>query len=339
MAFEISGKVFVDANRNDQFDGLDMGSAGVRVYVDLNGNNVFDAYDVSTVTDDSGDWSLNLYGRALGKDVRFEDSGGPLNAGPDEYHLADPEIDRDDINFYYKQPTPQPEPMPDSFSLTGSVYEDFDDDGQRDFGEEPVEGARVYLDSNNNGKFDPGEVSALTNSLGEWFANDFPDSDFGDPLRVEAPDGFEFNGPGKTDYEQGEQGIRQFVTPEGSGHGCELDLVKFRDIGRNPYAEKHKLVYKLELTEDMIEGGSVRDFSLDLDLEDPYASFIFAKAKGGGVQSVFDRRTGEIEGWVKYHKPDLEAGDTLRIVVKVKGDVDPDDISCTFTDLDDDWYW
>ena len=46
--------------------------------------------------------------------------------------------------------------------VSGTVWQDVDGDGDRGLNERGMPGVRVYSDANNNGKFDRGEISALT---------------------------------------------------------------------------------------------------------------------------------------------------------------------------------
>jgi len=57
---------------------------------------------------------------------------------------------------------------PPPVAVSGTVYNDFNDDGQFDAGDLGLAGWTVYLDTNGNGKLDPGEPSAVTNANGQY---------------------------------------------------------------------------------------------------------------------------------------------------------------------------
>ena len=56
-------------------------------------------------------------------------------------------------------------------SITGRVYNDANDNGNLDAGEQGLVGWTVYIDSNNNGVLDAGEVTAVTDSNGVYTFN------------------------------------------------------------------------------------------------------------------------------------------------------------------------
>jgi hypothetical protein len=53
-------------------------------------------------------------------------------------------------------------------SISGTVFNDANDDGVQDNGELGIAGVTVYIDSNNNGILDSGEISTVTNSSGNY---------------------------------------------------------------------------------------------------------------------------------------------------------------------------
>ena len=49
-------------------------------------------------------------------------------------------------------------------SISGYVYGDFDGDGIREAGEAGLSGKTIYLDANNNGTLDTGEVTTTADA-------------------------------------------------------------------------------------------------------------------------------------------------------------------------------
>src|SRR5205807_120621 len=59
-------------------------------------------------------------------------------------------------------------------SISGSVFNDANHNGVRDPGEGGMPGVTVFLDANNNGHLDPGEVTAATDSDGNYVFSAVP---------------------------------------------------------------------------------------------------------------------------------------------------------------------
>ena len=53
-------------------------------------------------------------------------------------------------------------------TLTGTKFEDLDGDGVKDDGEGPIEGVTIFIDANQNGTFDAGERSTVTDADGNY---------------------------------------------------------------------------------------------------------------------------------------------------------------------------
>lgn len=53
-------------------------------------------------------------------------------------------------------------------SISGTFFNDLDNDGVKDANEKPLVGWTAFVDSNNDGVYTPGEMSAVTNSSGKY---------------------------------------------------------------------------------------------------------------------------------------------------------------------------
>jgi lysophospholipase L1-like esterase len=73
-------------------------------------------------------------------------------------------------------------------SLSGTVFFDINANGQRDGGENGLNGVTVFLDTNGNGKLDPGELSTTTNSQGQFNFGVVPAGNYN--VRVNSPTGY-----------------------------------------------------------------------------------------------------------------------------------------------------
>lgn len=56
----VEGQVFIDSNNNDQLDANESPRVGIKVYADLNDNGLLDEGEAMALTDDSGQYTLNI---------------------------------------------------------------------------------------------------------------------------------------------------------------------------------------------------------------------------------------------------------------------------------------
>jgi hypothetical protein len=70
---------------------------------------------------------------------------------------------------------PEPEPLPPvvdepipQIDFSGVVYNDLNGNGTRDKNEPGIAGRRIYGDADNDGKYDAGEISTLTDTSGRY---------------------------------------------------------------------------------------------------------------------------------------------------------------------------
>lgn len=82
--------------------------------------------------------------------IHFEASSGGYNDGY-----------ADNLSFVLTQPA-------GTGKVSGNVFKDTNGNHSQDGGEAGQSGWMVYIDKNNNGQFDVGETSTLTNSSGNW---------------------------------------------------------------------------------------------------------------------------------------------------------------------------
>jgi len=139
------------------------------VYLDLNGNGLYDEGEPVAVTDETGRYIFDklLPGTYT---VRLMD-----NQLPTEYtFLLMPgtvTIDEGDgsiANFLTALPV----------NITSFVWEDANGNGRKDPEESGLEGVTVFLDANNNGSLDSGELSTVTDATGAYSFTDLNNGDF-----------------------------------------------------------------------------------------------------------------------------------------------------------------
>jgi serine-aspartate repeat-containing protein C/D/E len=156
---DISGYAFVDNNANGVRDGGDfVGHPGVTIYLDNDNSGTLNGGDNSDVTDGDGYYEINNvppgsknvrnnntpsgYARSTGVPlVRVVPEGGAVSAH---------------IGFY------------EYIAIEGHVFNDVNLNGIQDGGDTNANGTTVYLDANNDGDRDGGEVTTTTNASGDY---------------------------------------------------------------------------------------------------------------------------------------------------------------------------
>ncbi len=158
----ISGRVFLDANRNGNGTG-DTGFAGVSVFADLNGNGVADSAEPKAVTGADGTYTLAVAGGTF-----------TVIATPPVNSVATTATSRTasatlggsttgiDFGFARVQS-----------DVTGFVFGDNNGNGLQDNTDQPISGIYVYLDLDGDNRPDLGEPSAVSGADGSYRIN-FP---------------------------------------------------------------------------------------------------------------------------------------------------------------------
>jgi hypothetical protein len=183
---EIDGIVFNDLNANGVRDTGEPGVAGQLVFLDENKDGQQDGAEPIQVTDANGRFSFTvlpsseltptsyLIGRLpqFGWRQTHPAPGGELSAPVRQF---------DNINA-------------GAFGITqravisGIAFNDLDGNKLKGAGEPALANVRVYIDANNNGRFDSGETSVLTDANGNWaFDNLAPGTYL---IRAVAPSGY-----------------------------------------------------------------------------------------------------------------------------------------------------
>lgn len=161
----LNGTKFNDLDGDGTWDTGEPGLPGVTIFLDANANNSFDSGETSVVTDATGSfaftglaagnvtvreviqngWTQTLPGTSAGLERTVAITAGTNNAN---------------INFGNRVT------IGATSTVSGTKYQDVDLDGVRDPNEPGVVGITVYIDANNNGMLDSGEVSTMTTAGG-----------------------------------------------------------------------------------------------------------------------------------------------------------------------------
>lgn len=169
----IYGEVFKDANGNGALDSGETPLVGWRVYADLNNNARFDTGEPSFATNAKGIYELDLNpGSYHIREVvnsgftQTSPAGGAWNLTVGSGWIVT------NKSFGNKPTTAVPPPPPprtgNPAKIFGKVFRDVNGNGVENSGDTPLQGWRVYSDSNNNGRFDAGEPSFLSNAQGYY---------------------------------------------------------------------------------------------------------------------------------------------------------------------------
>jgi len=156
---DIRGVTWYDADRDGERDDGEPGREGWRVYADRNANGTWDDDEPFTRSDADGAYVLPVAAPGT-YTVRVELPAGWTQSHPAGGHVVSAAVGGtvDGIDF-------------GAFgigSVRGATWYDADRDGERDAGESPLAGWRVFADRNANGAWDNGEPFALTADDGTY---------------------------------------------------------------------------------------------------------------------------------------------------------------------------
>ncbi len=164
----IFGKKWHDRNGNGEIDPNEPGLSGWTIFLDENRDGILDPCEVNTTTDSQGNYEF-------------------LGVAPDEYYNVS-EVDQDGwINTYpgaggihYRIWMELDSDVEKNFGnyplhngdITGYEFQDVNNNGVWDVGEDPLGGWEIYLDENENGQLDFGEPNTITNASGYYAFTD-----------------------------------------------------------------------------------------------------------------------------------------------------------------------
>lgn len=177
-----SGSVFLDNDCSGTENPGDSVFPAVTAYLDCNSSGSLDAGELSATTDGNGNWSIpNVPAGAC--DVRIVAPAGyqcsspaagcfytvvfgatGANHGGNTFGL---------VSSSNNNCTPPPPPPPNPDSVSGDMFLDTNCNGADDDGASQS-GVTFYLDCNNNGTLDAGELSALSANDGSWSIANVP---------------------------------------------------------------------------------------------------------------------------------------------------------------------
>jgi hypothetical protein len=159
----VAGVVFKDVDGDGVWDSNETAMSGVRVFVDVNKNGIFDSGERSVTTDSGGNYRIDKLAPGSYRIREVAPSGWRQSAPSGGYHSVTIQVgvNLTGKNFGNTQ----------RVGISGSVFNDANNNALVDAGEGGLGGWRVYIDANRNGVLDAGEVSVLSDSSGNWSFN------------------------------------------------------------------------------------------------------------------------------------------------------------------------
>jgi SdrD B-like domain/Leishmanolysin len=157
----IRGTLFEDANRNGTRDPNEYTLSGRTVYLDTNQNGQLDTGEQCTVSLTDGTFVIRNVAQGTYL-VRQVVPSNLVSTTPPRTVTISTTNESASLDFGSAMP------MPTVGTLSGTVFNDLNRNGQRDTAEPVTSNRIVFLDSNNNAQLDTGERIAITNTLGQF---------------------------------------------------------------------------------------------------------------------------------------------------------------------------
>ena len=166
---DFSGSVFNDLNVNGINDPGEPGLAGWTVFADTNRDGQFNTGEPNTVTDVKGKFAIT--GLPAGAITFYEVVQPGFNPTPGfTNHQTITIRDGRAVKADFPNITA---PIVNG-SITGTVFEDDNENGIKESGEHGLTGWTMFVDTNLDGQLSPGEPTTLTNTDGDYLFTDIP---------------------------------------------------------------------------------------------------------------------------------------------------------------------
>lgn len=140
----------------------------IRVFIDLNGNGVYDEGEPLTATNEFGNYIFNELVPGTYTVMILMPNGYSVLASPGTITIGAGD------NYTAANFLAQAQPV----SIAGYVWDDNNGNGLRDALETGLAGITVFLDSNNSGSLEGGELSMATDATGAYSFTDLLHGDF-----------------------------------------------------------------------------------------------------------------------------------------------------------------
>ena len=169
---EIRGTVFDDVNRDNYRQDSELGLPGWTIYIDANDSGDWDAGEISTQTDSAGRYTFDIpipLGAYILREIPQLDWMQTLPRLVDGSKWTVTVLPGDSLaNIDFGNYNTLGTGVGIDGSISGYHFLDTDCDGVKDPGELPAPGWTIYLDMNNNGVLDLGELTSITDADGKY---------------------------------------------------------------------------------------------------------------------------------------------------------------------------
>ncbi|MBC7782375.1 MAG: hypothetical protein H7144_00935 [Burkholderiales bacterium] len=157
----ISGRIYQDVNNDGTRQVGEPLIGDVRVFLDVNGNNDYDLGEITTLSDAAGAYMFTDVIPGTYTVRHVVPAGYTLAAPVGGEYVVTVGVAEDVINRNFG----------DTFvgaAITGTVFEDLNENGIQDGGEAGIENVRVFVDVNFDGRFNSGERYDFTDGAGNY---------------------------------------------------------------------------------------------------------------------------------------------------------------------------
>ncbi|MGE5656683.1 MAG: MSCRAMM family protein [Actinomycetota bacterium] len=171
MPESISGLKFNDLNANGNFDAGESPLSNWQIFLDLNNNSILDSGEPSTFTNAQGNFffsnpPIGTYAIREVQQTGFRQTTvTPFVTINTNTNLS---------GIVIGNTTSQ---LPGGLrggTISGTKFNDLNNNGRFDSGEPALSNFQIYVDLNNNGQLDSGEPSTRTDSNGNWSFSELP---------------------------------------------------------------------------------------------------------------------------------------------------------------------
>jgi hypothetical protein len=155
----ITGSVFNDSQMDGKLNTGDSMTAGTKLFLDKNKNGILDIGEPSTTTDANGNFHFTNLGAGAYR-VREIIPSGYRTTSPAGYFDVTVPAGGIAGGYYFGLTT--------QALVSGTLFNDINGNARKDAGESFLSGWKMYIDSNNDGKWQSNERFVYTSSRGAW---------------------------------------------------------------------------------------------------------------------------------------------------------------------------
>ena len=154
----ISGTKYNDVNGNGIVNSGDAGLSGWTIFLDTNNNGLLDAGEASTTTDANGNYTFSNLSTGTYIVREVQKSGWTRTSTNPANQVVNNGDQKTGVNFLNFQLA----------TVSGTKFYDINANGVRDPGELGLSGWTIYVDANDNGALNAGEISQTTDANGNY---------------------------------------------------------------------------------------------------------------------------------------------------------------------------